>query len=63
MNTITDTFVGLAATGLGIATSGAGRLLGGLALAAALLLGIHVGVRHLVAVQAATSAQIAQVAR
>jgi len=63
MNTIIDKFAGLAAIGLGIATSGAGRLLGGLVLATALLAGIHVGVHHLVMDQAATSAQVAQLAR
>lgn len=63
MNHINDTCTNLAATVMGVVASAPARLLGGLLLAAALLVGIHSGVHHLVADQVATSAQVAALAR
>jgi hypothetical protein len=63
MNHITDTCANLAATVMGVVTSAPARLLGGLLLAAAVLVGLHAGLRHMVAGQEATSTQVAQLAR
>jgi hypothetical protein len=63
MNHITDTCANLAAIVMSVVASAPARLLGSLMLAAALLIGLHAGLRHVVADQAATSAQIAQIAR
>lgn len=63
MHAITDTLATAVASTVNLAAAPAARLLGGLVLAAALLLGIHVGVRHLVEDQATTSAQVAALVR
>jgi hypothetical protein len=63
MHAITDTLANAAAAAMTLATAAPARLLFGLVLAGGLLIGIHVGIRHLVEGQAATSAQVAQLAR
>jgi hypothetical protein len=63
MNHITDTCENLAAIVMSVVASAPARLLGGLLLAAAVLIGLHAGLRHMVEGQEATSTQVARLAR